>query len=83
MKVVLICFLCISILIHCILLWCYLLIRDDVSVMRKEYLDFMKESNVSVNDTLAGWKLSIDQWQRTIKILEEILQIDGEHNDDR
>ena len=77
----------ITIVLEIIFLWCITRIKEDVDVMRHEYLYMMKEINEQSKFYIKEWGIALEKWKETVDLTNELLGVlmegqDGQHNQD-
>ena len=65
----------ITIVLEIIFLWCITRIKEDVDVMRHEYIYMMKEINEDSKYHLKEWGIALEKWQETVDLNNELLSL--------
>ena len=70
------------IVLEIIFLWCITRIREDVDVMRHEYIYMMKEINEQSKYYIKEWGIALEKWQETVDLNNKLLGLLGEGQDE-
>lgn len=73
----------IIIVLEIIFLWCITQIREDVDVMRHEYLYMMKEINEQSKFYIKEWGIALEKWKETVDLTDKLLGLLREGQDER
>lgn len=73
----------ITIVLEIIFLWCITRIREDVDVMRNEYLKLIKDINETSKYHLKEWGIALKKWQETVDLNNKLLGLLGEGQDEK
>lgn len=71
------------IVLEIIFLWCITRIREDVDVMRHEYLYMMKEINEQSKFYIKEWGIALEKWQETVDLTDKLLGLLREGQDEK
>lgn len=71
------------IVLEIIFLWCITRIREDVDVMRHEYLYMMKEINEQSKFYIKEWGIALEKWQETVDLTDKLLGLLREGLDEK
>ena len=70
------------VVLEIIFLWCITRIREDVDVMRHEYLKLIKDINETSKYHLKEWGIALEKWQETVDLTNKLLGLLGEGQDE-
>lgn len=70
------------IVLEIIFLWCITRIREDIDVMRNEYLKLMKDINETSKYHLKEWGIALEKWQETVDLNNRLLGLLREGKDE-
>lgn len=71
------------IVLEIIFLWCITRIREDVDVMRNEYLKLIKDINETSKYHLKEWGIALEKWQETVDLTDKLLVLLREGLDEK